>query len=367
MTAYLDDGQWRWRRQIWVLGERRRGSGTPDINTKRAALAAEHDWVEGQLSGRTQRVASPTLGAVAEAYKKWVRAHRAEGVADAKASLLKKHLIPAFGRTRLDRITMLAIDRYKESKLEARKPNGEAYAPGSINQQLLCLSNLLRWAQERGHLRELPTFELLPPPDDETEGEFEFLTDQELVALLARVEGELRTMMLFAAHTGMRIGELLALRWGDVDTKRGLVTVRRGTYRSKDKTTKGKRKRDVPLSATAREAIVEHRHLRGPLVFCGPAGERLIYATMRNRALENGLAGWHVLRHTFGTMLSARGVPLRAIQEWMGHKSIKTTMIYASYSPVFANAIGVLDGEKTWQSGAKSGTNGTGSGGDSGE
>jgi integrase len=361
VTAYRDEGQWRWRRQIRVLGEKKRGSGTPAINTKRAALVAEHDWVEAQLSGRVAPKECPTLGAVCESYLKHVKAHNSEGLKDAKTSLIRKHLKPAFGRTRLDRIDVLAIDRYKEAKLEARKPNGEPYAPGSINQQLLCLSNLLRWAKERGWVRDLPKVEILPPSEDEVEGELEFLTDEELQALLARVTGQLRTMMLFAAHTGLRIGELLALRWTDLDLKRSLVTVRRGTYRGKDRTTKGKKKRDVPISATALAAIKEHRHLRGPLVFCGLAGERLVYATVRNHARAAGLAGWHgwhVLRHTFGTMLSARGVPLRAIQEWMGHRSIKTTMIYASYSPVFADAISVLDG-KAWQPGANGGILGT--------
>jgi integrase len=364
--AYLDGGRWRWRRQIWVREERRRGSGTPAINTKRAALAAEHDWVEAQLSGRERPTESPTLGAVSDSYLAHVRVHRSEGLADARTTLLTKHLKPAFGRTRLDRIDMLAIDRYKASKLEARKPNGEPYTPGFINQQLLCLSNLLRWAKERNYIRSLPKIELLPPPDDEVEGELEFLTDEELAALLGRVTGEVRTMMLFAAHTGMRIGELLALRWMDIDLKRNQVTIRRGSYRGKDRTTKGKRKRDVPLSATALEAISAHRHLRGPLVFCDAAGQRLVYATARNRARAAGLSGWHVLRHTFGTTLSARGVPLRAIQEWMGHRSIKTTMIYASYSPVFADAIGVLDG-KPWQNGANRGQDGTKNGGTSGE
>ena len=347
MSAYLDDGQWRWRRQLRVMGEKRRGSGTPAINTKRAALAAEHEWVEGQLSGRSAPTECPTLGAVCDLYLAHVKAHRSPGLADARASLIRKHLKPTFGRTRLDRIGMLEIDRYKGMKLEG-KPK---LAPGTINQQLLGLSNLLRWAKDRGWVHELPKFELLPPPDDDIEGEFEFLTDEQLAALLERATGELRTMMLFAAHTGLRIGELLALRWTDVDLKRAQVTVRRGSYRGKDRTTKGKRKREVPLSATALAAIKAHRHLRGPLVFCEPDGRRIVYATIRDRANRVGLSGWHALRHSFGTTLSARGVPLRAIQEWMGHRSIKTTMIYASYSPVFGDAIGVLDG-KTWQTGA---------------
>src|SRR5690606_28690286 len=108
-------------------------------------------------------------------------------------------------------------------------------------------------------------------------------------------------------------------------------------------------------SQVAHDALKAQRHLRGPHVFCDEeSGARLSYDQLRRLGEKVGLHGWHVLRHTFGTMLSSRGVPLRAIQEWLGHADIKTTMVYAHFSPVMEEAIEVLDSQKTWQPGANS-------------
>lgn len=343
MAAYQDEGQWRWRRQIRVRGKKERGSGTPEINTKRAALEAEHDWVQGQLEGRRAPLEVPTLAGIVDAYLAHVTLHRSPSLADARTSHLKAHLIQFFGRTRLDRIDLTMVDRYKQSRLERKPP----LAASTINQHLFTLSNLLRWAKRRGQLRDVLQLEHLP--EERAEDRLEYLEPEQVTALLEKASGELHSMVVIAVHTGLRIGELIALQWSDVDLKAGRVTVRHGSYRGKDRPPKNKRTRVVPLSKAAADAFKEQRHLRGPYVFCETDGSRVHYTTHRKRLMAVGLSGWHVLRHTFGTTLATRGVPLRAIQEWMGHASIKTTMIYAHFSPVLDRAIGVLDSAEMWQ------------------
>jgi integrase len=146
--------------------------------------------------------------------------------------------------------------------------------------------------------------------------------------------------------TGLRQGELVALRWVDVDWKAGRIRVRRNFTRQEFGTPKSKRSsRSVPM--TKRVADELKRHLRRTayggdqdMVFCHPhTGNPLDASKLRKRYKEAlkraGLrpVRFHDLRHTFGTRCAAEGVPMRILQEWMGHRDIKTTEIYADYAP----------------------------------
>lgn len=358
MGAKYDDKLkvWRWRRQIRLpTGEKRRGSGTPEVNTKRAALAMEDDWVAAQRDGTANTwIESPLLESLYADYLAWVKVHRSNSLYDNRKSAFGRHLLPVFGKTRLDRIDLEMIDAFKLKKIEEEYLPGKAYSAGAVNLMIRTLTNLLRWAKQRKRLRDVPIVEPVPkaiaPAGTDAVAHLE---PEAVVALLARATGELRTLIVVAIHTGLRIGELLSLRWADLDLVSHRMTVRHNHYRGKDRPPKNKRERIVPLDHTAVEAFKAHRHLRGPLVFCDMGGGRISYRTALNRVQAAGVSGWHVTRHTFGTTLAAQGVPLRAIQEWMGHADIKTTMVYASYSPVYNDAIYVLDDPKTWQPRAK--------------
>ena len=128
-------------------------------------------------------------------------------------------------------------------------------------------------------------------------------------------------MIIVALRTGLRLGELSALRWEDVDLVAGRVTVNQRLYRGKFGMPKSGRPREVPLSEDARAALKRHRHLRGPLVFCDMDGRPLTPGVLRHAlkriARRAGLRhlGWHVLRHTFASHLVMCGVALKAIQE----------------------------------------------------
>lgn len=344
MAAYSDDGQWRWRKQIIVRGRKVRGSGTPTVNTKRAAEAAEADWITKAAGGGPLRPGEvPTIAKVLESYLAHLAMHRSPSLKANRTSTYNAHLSPWFGQMRLDQIGPAEIDKYKAAKLEAK------LAPGTVNSHILSVTNLLRWAVTRGHLADVPKVELLPRRQS---SDVEHLEDADLAAVIAGASGDLRTMIIVAAYTGLRASELLSLQWKDLDLKGSRMVVRHNVYRGEDRPPKGKRERVIPLGATAANALKAHQHLRSHLVFCHMDGAAIPYATALYRLQEHaGVSGWHVLRHTFGTRLSTKGVPLRAIQEWLGHASIKTTMIYAHFSPVTNSAIRVLDGEK-WQPGA---------------
>ena len=149
-----------------------------------------------------------------------------------------------------------------------------------------------------------------------------------------------------AAMTGLRQGELLGLRWRDIDWASARVRVRQSYVRGEFGTPKSRRSsRSVPLAD--RVAGELDRHFKASayqgdddLVFCHPeTGTPLD----RSRLLKRFKAAakratlrpvrFHDLRHTFGTRMAGAGVALRTLQEWMGHRDFKTTLIYADYQP----------------------------------
>jgi len=332
----------------------RRLSGTPAVNTRLAAEEDEANAVVAFREGRYVEPEAPTLQAVRDDYLASVKLHRAPGLYVNRVKHLE-HLMESFGRTRLDRIEPRAIDRFATGKLN------DGYKVGTVNQFLVALSNVFKWAKENGFIRERHTVKLLEVPDDSL-AELEHFEQDALDALIAAAEGMTQRMMTVAAYTGIRAGELISLQWVDVDFDKGRITVRRNFYMGQDRPPKGKRARDIPLCSTARSALLAQRHKLAAQVFCQEDGERLSYGQILRLGDKAGLPGWHSLRHTFGTLLSSRGVPLKAIQQWMGHRDIKTTMVYARYSPVLDEAISVLDHRGLWQTGANVEANGPDSG-----
>jgi integrase len=160
---------------------------------------------------------------------------------------------------------------------------------------------------------------------------------------LGRVE---RRMYLMAAMTGMRQGELLALRWQDIDWPARRVRIRRSFVRGEFGTPKSKRStRSVPLAdRVAGELDRLHQETLyrrdEELVFAHPhTGKPIDRSRLLKRfkaALKRGgvrPVRFHDLRHTFGTRMAAQGVPMRTLQEMMGHRDFKTTLIYADYAP----------------------------------
>ena len=157
-------------------------------------------------------------------------------------------------------------------------------------------------------------------------------------------------MILIGLRTGLRQGELLALRWEDVDLKTGLLRVRQSVTRGHVTEPKSGKGRDVPLSDDAVAAFKTQRHLRGPLVFCDQDGTMLVKTECKWplwRACQRaGLRriSWHVLRHSFASHLAMRGVPLKVVQELLGHATMDMTMRYAHLSPnIPREAVKALD------------------------
>jgi integrase len=198
---------------------------------------------------------------------------------------------------------------------------------------------------------ENPVKRVAKPAVAETDPDIHFLETEEIEALLRAVPDDAlgrveRVMYLTPAMTGMRQGELFALRWRDIDWAARRIRVRRNYVRGHYGTPKSKRStRSVPLAtrvATELELLFQdsERHSDDDLVFAHPAtGNPIDRSKLLKRfkaalrAAEIREVRFHDLRHTFGTRMAAQGVPMRVLQELMGHRDFKTTLIYADYAP----------------------------------
>lgn len=260
-------------------------------------------------------------------------------------SLLISHLAPRLGGRSLERIRSEDVERLMASM------RNDGAGPKTILNALTLLNQIFGFGERKGWCRSNPCRHVDRPRVEETT-DIRFLAMEEVEALLrAVVEADTfgpadRALYLTATMTGLRQGELLALRWRDVDWTAARIRVRQNYCRGHWGAPKSRRgSRSVPMTDRVGAELDRH-HQRSPfvgdddLVFAHPhTGNVLDHSDLGRRykaALKAGSVRdvrFNDLRHTFGTRMAAAGVPLRTLQEWMVHRDFKTTLIYADYCP----------------------------------
>jgi integrase len=262
-------------------------------------------------------------------------------------SEVRVHLAPFFGARSLD-----AIEPEDVLDLVAELER-KGLAPKSIRNVIGTLSALFNFARApRRRWANANPCEGLELPAVPEQTEIRFLTLDEVDALVANARPGTfcaidRALYLTAAMTGLRKGELIALRWRDVDWAAGRIRVRQNYVRGEFGTPKSKRStRSVPMADEVGgelERLFQRSRWQGDgdLVFAHPAsGEplpkanvtRRMRAALRAAGLDESHR-FHDLRHTFGTRMAAAGAPMRTVQEWLGHRDLATTQRYADYAP----------------------------------
>jgi len=255
-------------------------------------------------------------------------------------------LLPEFGRTTpLEQITTERIDEWRERLLG----EGEL-ARRTIQKNLVLLYGILKRAKRRKWINSNPA-EDVERVSVKRSGDFNVLSPVEVEAVARAATSEQDAAIFkFAAFTGLRLGELRALRWRDVDFADHNVIVRRSFTNGQEGPPKSGKVRSVPLIDQAARVLdgLSNRELftaEHDLVFCSDVGEHFHDDQLRDRfyeALEAAGLGdkrkgevpivFHDLRHTFGT-LAVEAWPLHDVQAYMGHADIHTTMIYVHHQP----------------------------------
>jgi integrase len=260
------------------------------------------------------------------------------------ATLLKKHLLPRFGQQRLSDISKVEIQRFVLGKLE----QGLAWETVSHLRHLM--SKILGTAVEWELLAVNPA-QGVKMPERTLKRPRSYLTLDEFRRLTSQLVGPSRLIVGLAGGVGLRIGEILALRWGTIDFERGTVRVEETCYKGHLGTPKTRAsRRELPLPASIIQELATHRsqcvdRSPGALVFGTRKGTPLSADNMRKRELRPACAragikliDWHTLRHTHATLLHDQGTPLKIAQAQLGHSHSSTT------SDVYTHAVG--DGQR---------------------
>lgn len=261
--------------------------------------------------------------------------------------ILKCRLLPRFGEIPVGRVRRSQVEALATQMLQ------EGLRAQTRLHVLKLLSQVFNYARRQRWCTENPCWGVRRPRIRRS-SEIRFLDKNELEAVIAVVDvdqhpfGALdRAIFLTAAMSGMRQGELLALRWLDVDWAAKRIRVRRNYVRGHMDTPKSRSgERSVPLAtrvASELEQLRRRSRFREDedLVFASPHGGGALDHASLLRRFKKALkaAGvrqvrFHDLRHTFGTRMAASpDVAMRQIQEWMGHRDYRTTLIYADYEP----------------------------------
>lgn len=349
MPAYRDARpgrapQWRYRKRITLpSGKQIRIEGTPLTNTKVAAEAAERKHIDRVLypdryaaEAGTEAVSEseevPTVREFAPKFEAEYLPRSKPTERRSKSSIINGEggLVAFFGHLRLDEINQGHVNAFIVSL--------EGLSTKTINNKLTVLSTMLRYAHDLA---------LIPSPKvkchiKSMSPDVVAVPAQDVARLLGKADAWWSVAMLLASEAGLRVGEIRGLQHTDI--RAGQLTVRRAIDQADNVTTpKHDKRRSVPLSP-ALEAALRDLPRRGLWVLSHAngsswgyeellAGINALYtaAGVAVPASESGVTmPWHSLRHTFGTELAARGVPVPVIKELMGHASIATTMRYVT-------------------------------------
>jgi integrase len=337
----------------WYLGGRRVNRRLGPKRRRGTNHGLNRTQAEAELRRRIVRDRPPARGStlpfadVVELMLRDLEAlERKETTLDNYRAILRAHLLPRFGELAVNRVRKEDVEEFMAALAEA------GLAAHTRLGIFKLLSQIFTFAMRNGWCEENPCRSVRRPQVREC-SEIRFLNQPELDTLITTVDVSAvpfgstdRAIFLTAAMTGMRQGELLALRWRDVDWEAKRIRVRRNYTRGHWSTPKSRSgERSVPLSSRVEAEL--RGHLRrshfcdeDDLVFANPLnGEVLPHGPLVRRfkkALKVARVRkirFHDLRHTFGTRIAGAGVPMRVLQAWMGHRDYRTTLIYADYEP----------------------------------
>ncbi len=285
---------------------------------------------EGTIA-EDRRRKSKKFADLAQDYLKWAERQRA--YRDKKVYV--RQLVERFGHLRLRDLNTKIIEQWQTELLKSRKP-------ATVNRKLACLKHMVnkgvQWEMVSEYtLKKVRNVKLL----EERNRRLRFLTVEECQALIDCCAGHLKPLVKIALHTGMRRGEILNLKWEQVDLKHGFILL--------DVTKNGER-REIPIDETLKEVFNSMaRGFESVYVFTDPnTGDP--YKTIK-RSFSTALKKaeirdfkFHDLRHTFASQLVMNGVDITSVKELLGHKTLNMTMRYAHLAPEHKmKAVRILD------------------------
>jgi integrase len=276
---------------------------------------------------------------------------------DRDTNLVNNHIKPVLGSLKLKKLNSAHVQNFYRNRLDTGLSASTVRKIHDILRR--GLAQAVDW-----HLTQRNVANVVKPPRPVPKEIVALSTDETRRLLDAAAEGRLEALYVLAVHTGMRQGEMLALRWQDVDIENAVLSVRRTLTRRGGKVAFGepktkKSRRSIRLTPQAGDALRAHleRQLRDMeilgdhyqdqgLIFTTDTGAPINPSNLRQRSFTPLLkrAGlphmrFHDLRHTCATLLLSRGVHPKFVQELLGHATIAITLdTYSHVMPSMGDA-----------------------------
>ncbi|MDG6026865.1 MAG: site-specific integrase [Candidatus Brocadia sp.] len=266
-----------------------------------------------------KKIKNCKLVELAQDYLKWSERQR---VYETKKYWIPQ-LIEVFGNLNVSDLNPKIIEQWQSERLKKNKPS-------TVNRLTTCLKHMVNKGVECGMaseetLKAVRKIKLLKGENKR----LRYLTIEELQRLLDCCHQHLKPIVLVAVHTGMRKGEILNLKWDQVDLRNNLILL--------DKTKNGER-REIPINSILKELFASMpRSLESEYVFVDMKGKpygniKRSFSTALRRA-EIRDFHFHDLRHTFASHSVMTGVDLTSVKELLGHKSLTMTLRYSHLAP----------------------------------
>jgi integrase len=288
-------------------------------SSKEAAEQRLREVLKARTEGRyikRRKELKITFNDLAKRYHEWAKVNN-KSYAVNKAYFINQ-LTGHFGQKKLVDITPWLVERWK---VERSKRTGFT----EIDRELATLKHMFTKGIEWRMTTENPA--RMVKLFRKTRKRERFLTQDEIARLLVELPDHQRPMIQLALLTGLRRGNLLNLRWGQMDLNHGYLHI-------SAQEAKGGHNLKLPLSPEAVELLQDlPRHPTSEYVFCKENGApyKYIYAGFKEAIKRAGIEDCtpHTLRHTVGSHLVMAGVDLATVKELLGHQDIQTTLRYA--------------------------------------
>jgi len=230
-----------------------------------------------------------------------------------------KHLSSQFEKRFIQEITPLNVEKYKQKRIKE-------VSPATVNREITCLKHIFNKAKEWGKIKDnqISSVKLFK----EQNARIRYLEKEEIEKLTKTCPDYIKPIVMVALNTGMRKGEILSLKWKDIDFRNRIIYILQ---------TKNNEIRKIPMNDIIFRTLLKVRkNPKSSYIFCKKDGSpyRDIRGGFTNALKKAGIKDFrfHDLRHTFASHLVMAGVDLKTVQELLGHKTFAMTLRYSHLS-----------------------------------
>ena len=260
------------------------------------------------------------------------------------SEIIEKRLKVKLGEYELDELTPLVLQRYITELIESgNMKTGKGLAANSVNGIITVIQNSLKLAYALGTIKEYAADKIRRPKTKEKEVTCFTLSEQKKIERAALAGKKTKWLgIVVCLYTGLRIGELLALEWKDVDFQKGMLTVSKSRHEGKDENGRYAQIVESPKTVSSRRCIPLPKQILCELrmlkrksrsMYVISNGESSIPVRSYQRSFERLLKkldiphkGFHALRHTFATRALECGMDVKMLSELLGHKDPAVTL-----------------------------------------